>query len=255
MANLPFNSVNNPQWKAFLQKLRPYYEHSRPRTLGESLLPKLWAKCQEIMSDEIKQADNYSVTLEADSWTDCSGRAVFGLIYLLKNDRSKSFVSKIIDISNESHSAYNMVQIIEPAIEQVGVQKVNGFVTDNASNMVRLRKEIHDKHPSIIVYRCSAHLVNLMTCDILKHETATRILKASLTIVITDNFMQKTRLRNALIQSGSPLKYYVKTRLLSVHKMFSSLIEKENTLREIAAREELLISAEVMRCLKSRTFW
>ena len=74
-----------------------------------------------------------------------------------------------------------------------------------------------------VVCRCAAHLLNLMTCDILKHPIATKVFKDCLRLVNAIN--KRPKVKCAFTSLGGSINAYVATRWLSAHKLFMSILQ------------------------------
>ena len=115
--------------------------------------------------------------IECDGWTDIPGRSVLGIISI-NNEDLDYHVEKIKDMSDQHHRTTNMALVVDEVIKKYESEKINALVTDNAASMVKVRHDIKKDYPSLIIYHCGSHLLNLFTCDMLKHSFATRVLKA-----------------------------------------------------------------------------
>ena len=71
-----------------------------------------------------------------------------------------SIISETIDTSGNHHNTDYLEKISNEAIilaqEKYSV-KIGSFVTDNAENMVKMRKNCKHNDTFLISYRCSAH--------------------------------------------------------------------------------------------------
>jgi hypothetical protein len=101
--------------------------------------------------------------------------------------------------------------------------------------MVAAKRKVNEKYRHILSIRCIAHHVNLLTCDILKHEFAKTTISKCMTIFKYFRRSYKAgaylckELKENLIDGGG-LKGYCKTRwttcfncLVSVQRCESSL--------------------------------
>ncbi len=71
--------------------------------------------------------------------------------------------------SGHSHKAEYLQDLAQKAVtrcqEQFGCT-VGSFVTDNAANMSKMRRELAKSDLDIVTYGCSAHLLNLLAHDV-----------------------------------------------------------------------------------------
>ncbi|CAG8764916.1 23131_t:CDS:2, partial [Rhizophagus irregularis] len=112
-----------------------------------------------------------------DGWTSPSGKSLWNFIIHLGNGRD--ILWKIRDFSGESHTAEFLAQQIQLIIEEIGIQKFAGIVTDAGSNVHSARNLISGKFPHILNIRCIAHSLNLITKDLIKHTFAKKIIQWS----------------------------------------------------------------------------
>lgn len=158
--------------------------------------------------------------------------------FVIHTPDGKDILWHISDLSDQSHTAENLVQKIEEILNDIGVQKFSAIVTDSGSNINLARKIITQKYPHIINIRCMAHCLNLITKDFVKHAFATRILNWS--NVITTYF-KKSHLPQNLLEKkikeknikGGGLKTYVSTRWTTAYEMLRSIIRLETCLKEV----------------------
>ena len=140
---------------------------------------------------------------------------------------------------------------------------VFGVVTDNASNMKKAWRLVEEKYPSIICYRCAAHGLNLIFCNMIKLETCKNITKRAKDVI------KKIRHKHMLVHMlkamqkaenvNCTLKLLGKTRWVSMVTSLESVKKNKVMLRKIAVSEEPEKKSsnlsEVRRTLLDDTFW
>ena len=85
-----------------------------------------------------------------------------------------------MDLSEHSHTANYVAEVIKEVIEKIGPNKISAIVSDNAANVRNARRIIQEKYPNIENVRCIAHAINLIACDIVKESFGDRLLRKSI---------------------------------------------------------------------------
>ena len=89
---------------------------------------------------------------------------------LVTSEKGLSFITGTIDTSGYSHTSEYSQEIASEAVRSTEEQfacRVGSFVTDNAANMLKMRKNLADDSESDMVsYGCSAHYMNLLAKDV-----------------------------------------------------------------------------------------
>ena len=171
-----------------------------------------------------------------DGWTSPSGKSLWNFVIHLGN--GCDILWKINDFSSESHTAEFLAQQIQVILEEIGVQKFVGIVTDAGSNVHSARNLISGKFPHILNIRCIAYSLNLITKDLIKHTFAKRIIQWC-TVIVT--YFKKSHRPKELLESkisekqiaGGGLKTYLDTRWTTVHEMLDSIYRLEICLKEV----------------------
>ena len=164
-----------------------------------------------------------------------SGKSLWNFVIHISNGRD--ILWKINDYSSERHIAEFLAQKIQKILEDIGVHKFAGIVTDAGSNVHSARNLISGKFPHILNIRCIAHSLNLITKDLIKHTFAKRIIQWC-TVIVT-YFKKSHRQRTVRIKisekqiAGGGLKTYLDTRWTTVHEMLDSIYRLEICLKEV----------------------
>jgi hypothetical protein len=95
------------------------------------------------MKLKIASADNISIA--TDSWTDINGVPLIDIILLTP----EPIFYKAIDSRDHSHTSDYLSNILCESIEEIGFQKVNALVSDNAANMKGAWTLIKNKYPNM----------------------------------------------------------------------------------------------------------
>ena len=88
----------------------------------------------------------------------------------------EEYLYKLVDLSENSHTANYVAQVVGEIIEKIGSDKISAIVSDNAANVRNACAILQEKYPNIENVRCIAHAVNLIACDIVKESFGDRLL-------------------------------------------------------------------------------
>ncbi|PKY35748.1 hypothetical protein RhiirB3_457051 [Rhizophagus irregularis] len=136
-----------------------------------------------------------------------------------------------------------MQSFIEKVIVDIGIDQISAVVSDNASNVKKVREIIQDKFPTIKNVRCITHCINLIACDIVKEEFGDRNSKLT-------QLIKKKRI------VGGGLKLYCKIRWTTASESVNSVINLEQILMEIVANNgNLLTNDSIARIIQSQNFF
>ena len=161
--NIPFNVAEHTEFLKTIKLLRPGYSPPNRKTISGDLLDKV---SEEMHGKMKKELDGKTATLVQDGWSNCHNDPV---IASSVQSGGKTFFLDSYDTGSMPKTAENCKSLCEESIERTK-QKYNctirTVVTDNARNMNKMRDALKQDHPDIIVYGCSAHLLNLLGEDI-----------------------------------------------------------------------------------------
>ena len=141
-ANVPFITVDNPWFRAFVQGLRPNAKVPARQRIAGCLLDEVYHAERKELSEEHR--DVY-VTLAADCWSNILATPVVGFSI---DDN----ICEVVETTGIPHTAENLSRSCCTAISNVEKElkcKVVGLVTDSASNMVAMRGIVVQSHPGI----------------------------------------------------------------------------------------------------------
>jgi len=90
---------------------------------------------------------------------------------------------KTLATNAERHTGEYMAKQIDEVIIEIGHEKCNAIVTDNARNMEMPKTIICEKYPNIVAYGCAAHILNLLIGDIMKLQSISNVILDAKAIV------------------------------------------------------------------------
>lgn len=172
--NIPFATADHPQFRKVVQMLRPGYIPPTRKAIGGQLLDRVSEDLTSDMKDDI---DGKSGTLVQDGWSNIHNEPVVASCLHVNN---KVYLLDCHDTGAMTKSADNCKNLasdsIKVAKDKFGCS-VNSVVTDNAKNMENMRTALKTDDPSLVVYGCSAHWMNLLLQDITPNQVMKHVIE------------------------------------------------------------------------------
>jgi hypothetical protein len=171
-----------------------------------------------------------------DGWADQHGKSIYAIVII--TPKRKQYIHSVIDVSEHSHTGIFNASVIENVINEVGPKKFAAIVVDGEAAMQSAIRIINQKYPWIIPMRCVAHLLNLITSDIVNLKWAKEILSDCQKLitffrsVYWANSAFSEELKSNLI-SGGGLKTSVKTRWSTAWDCTESISRCETAIRQV----------------------
>ena len=161
--NSSFNLVENEEFLALIEMLRPGYRPPSRKEIGSELLELVYEKIYAVCKEKV---EGKTVSMELDGWSNVHNDPL--ICCSVTTAEGDTFLTSTIDTEDERHTADNLEKIAEEAIkkaeETLGC-KVRSFVTDNASAMKKMRSQLGVHNP-VITYPCSSHVVDRLAKDV-----------------------------------------------------------------------------------------
>lgn len=156
--NLPFSHAEHPAFIRLIKKLRPGCQIPSRKTVGNSILNKVYKEVTEKQEQELK---NKNVTLMQDGW---KTRTSEPIISHSITTGEKSYFFKATSTEENIKTSKYCARLLAETIGEVRDLGANvvAVVTDNCSSMDKMRKIISESYPEIYTYGCNAHLLNLV---------------------------------------------------------------------------------------------
>lgn len=162
--NIPYRILENPDFIATFQILRPSYKlPSRHFKFQQKLIPNEYEALEAKIRSYIENSS--SISLSSDSWTDINGRTIMNVIVHIG---SKAYLYKFIDVSDDNENGEYVASKLIEVIEEIGATKIAAVVTDHASAMRKAWRLIQEKYPWIQGEGCKGHGLNLESQDLLE---------------------------------------------------------------------------------------
>ena len=113
--------------------------------------------------------------LVLDEWSSPSHYSIWNFTILTPT--RKKYIIQLFNLSADSYISDFIIEKIEVIINHIGLSKFMTVVNNNGTNVRKARKIIQTKYPCIKNIRCISHCINLISCDIVQHSFANKILK------------------------------------------------------------------------------
>ena len=166
--NSPFSIVEHPEFLKLMAMLRPGYDPPNRHKVSNELLDELYGSMQ---SECTEQLVGKNVSMMLDGWSNIHNEPV--ICVSVTTSDGESYLTETVDTSGHAHTAEYLKEVAMSAVistEQRYGCKVGTLVTDNAANMVKMRRQVasdsHTNETNIISYGCSAHYLNLLAKDV-----------------------------------------------------------------------------------------
>ena len=139
--------------------LKPATGIPNPKKLAGPILDELYEQKKKVT----KNLRNCNATLELDGWSTIPNDPVIGMSITTE---AGVLLANTIDTIGESHTSDFLFKVLKTEAkkceEEWGVG-VTSVVTDNASNMSRMRQYLSE--PLLHAYGCQTHAMNLVAKD------------------------------------------------------------------------------------------
>lgn len=262
---ISFRLADSDAMKDFVKSLNPDYADSIPssKALSGSLLDQQFAKCSKVLENIMEAKENLS--LISDGWTNVRGDHIVN--FCIKAPNQKPFFYTSINTSGIAQNARAVADSIISVIEQLGFEKFNCVITDNAPVMRAAWKLIEEKFPHISAYGCAAHGINLLIKDVLDTTENSKTIKEADKIIkfVMNHHLVRAKYEEKRKGDKVPhtLSMAVSTRWFSrftsandLHASKYVLIqlvdEAGDMLEEIAPKPN---SKTVVKLIRSTEFW
>ncbi|PKB92991.1 hypothetical protein RhiirA5_442694 [Rhizophagus irregularis] len=146
----------------------------------------------------------------------------------------EEYLYKLVDLSENSHTANYVAQVVGEIIEKLDQIKYQRL--------------------------CIAHAVNLIACDIVKESFGDRLLRKVNTL---GSFFKSSHQAGAKLTQlikennirGGGIKLYCKTRWTTASDSVDSIIRLETVLEQIITNDSNLLNDKVKRVIQTRNFF
>ena len=157
--NSSFRSVEHTDFRKLSKLLNPSYTPPNRHEIGGKILDAVYE--EEIEAAKSKLSGQ-TVSLDLDGWSNIHNEPV--ICASIVTEDNDSYLVKTIDTSGHKHDTKYLTELVTSLISEVTRKfdvTIRSLVTDNAANMVAMRKELK-KELGIITIGCAAHIANLL---------------------------------------------------------------------------------------------
>lgn len=163
--NSTFQLVENPFFIKMIQSLHPGYKPPSRHQIGGKLLDDVYIETIDKIKTNLSKK---SLCMAIDGWSNAHNEPLVCVSVTDMQDGGVYLVDTH-DTQHHSHTADYLENIANQSITKIENQfecKILSVVSDNAANMVKMRKNLNMDHEEIIFYGCSAHILNLLARDV-----------------------------------------------------------------------------------------
>ncbi|XP_076296265.1 E3 SUMO-protein ligase ZBED1-like [Lasioglossum baleicum] len=143
----------------FVRELEPRYQLPNRRTLGRTILPKVYANVKSRILENLKQTEHVSIT--TDIWTNLHTQSFLTITghYFLHNKLHSNVLAT--SVLKENHTNEHISFKVQKTLTEFNIkEKIVAVVTDNAANMRSAVRRLGYLH-----LPCTAHTLNLVVND------------------------------------------------------------------------------------------
>lgn len=241
--NSAFRSVEHPEFLKLIQMLRPGYKPPNRSNVANELLDEVHTSLEHDMKISL---NHKTVCLAIDGWSNVHMEPIVSAVVTDVLD-DKVHLTNTIDTGEHSHTSEYLVEITGNAIKSNEDKyncSVGSVVTDNASNMAKMRSELGKltgfENKNIITYGCSAHYLNLLAHD-LQIKTIIENVK-QINKYFRNHHFPAAKYKNA---GGSALKLPTDVRWNSVADCIESYVDNWHILSKICSENRTAFETNI----------
>ncbi|GBB84896.1 hypothetical protein RclHR1_11490006 [Rhizophagus clarus] len=186
---ITFRIIEHPFFINLLKELNADYNPSTREYLSNRLLETELYNVNEKINEDIKNQRSltlsksfhllyyitYFFILKAlDGWTSGRHQSIWNFIILTPS--RKEYLYQLSDLLLDSYTTEYLAMQIEKIIKSVGSDHILAIVSNNAANIRKAKAIINEKYLKIKSVQCISYCINLIACDIVKHNFADRLL-------------------------------------------------------------------------------
>ncbi|XP_035039507.2 uncharacterized protein LOC118125214 [Hippoglossus stenolepis] len=254
----PLTLTDNVYWKRFFSVLRPAYCPPTAAALSSHLLDCEYDRVQNQVHDAIGKAD--CVTVICSGWSNMKETGT--IVYVVATP--VPLLYKCTNMKEQSHASASIAEELKEIINEVGPQKVFAVMTDDAPEMMAAWAQVEEAFPHVSAIGCTAYGIQQLFGDMVEQpsikalcrraEQVVRYVRERKSSAETSRRWQTTKIRNHT-SNGATLALPGGSDRTGVLSMFSSLLEGQTSLQEMAVSTTLNIEASIRATLQDPAFW
>jgi len=246
--NLPFETVNHPEFVKFVKLLRPSYNPPSAYVIGSSLLETIH---HSITSEAKEQMHGKFVTILQDGWSSTHGVPVIS--HSLSVEGNRIFHLNAVNCHSNSKTARYCHELLQDAILTAETQYgciVGALITDNCNTMLALHNLVRESRPDMFVFGCNTHLLNLIGKEITDGNLIEKVKKIQ--HFFKDHDYTREELRK--LKGFQPV-FPCDTRWNSQFACLQNYLKNHSIYFEIAKQPEAKATPEVLILLSDISFF
>ncbi|XP_029370539.1 uncharacterized protein LOC115051313 [Echeneis naucrates] len=254
----PLTLTDNVHWKRFFSVLRPAYCPPTREALSSHLLDCEYDRVQNQVHEAIGKAD--SVTIIASSWSNIKETRT--IIYIVTTPVPLFY--KCTKTKEEIHTSTFIAEELKDIINKVGPQKVFAIITGDAPEMIAAWSQVEEAFPHISAIGCSACAIQKLFDDVASQPSIKALCRRAEQVVryvrerkiLSETFRcwQSTKI-GKISSNRTTLALPTSSDWTGMLNMFSSLLEAQSSLEEMAISPTLNVEASIRTTLQDLTFW
>ncbi|DBB02777.1 TPA: Potassium transporter, variant 3 [Trebouxia sp. C0004] len=199
----------------------------------------------------------YHLTLSLDGWSNSRMKSIYSWNIVFPDRRVMLLRSD--DLSSMSHTGINLAELVIKEVKKWGADRFAGIVTDNAANMVAMRRNLLHAFKHMVEFRCMMHAFNTCMGSLLGHAWAKKIVKRNQKMVtsVRASHLPLTELGMIANRMGITRMLITsnKTRFTSVHASMESVVRLQPALTELADKQPYLLTDKALALITDDMFF
>eukprot|EP00256_Glycine_max_P038787 XP_006587174.2 uncharacterized protein LOC102659927 [Glycine max] len=265
-AGLSFNLIKLKSFENMVAAIGQYGPHLPIPSYHDIRVPLLKKEVEyteNLMKGHREQWVKYGCTIMSNAWTDRKQRC--NINFLINSQAGTMFLKSVdgSDFVKTGEKLFELFELLDAIVEEVGEENVVQVVTDNGSNYILAGKLLEEKRKHIYWTPCAAHCIDLMLEDIGKLPLIRKTIRRAINLVgfiyvhsstlsLLRNFTNKRELvRHAITRFAT--SYLTLERLhkekANIRKMFTS---DEWTLNKLSKEPK---GKEAAKVVLMPSFW
>jgi Protein of unknown function (DUF 659) len=245
--NLPFNIMENEEFRDFVSTMRPSFEIPSHETIGCSLLNKTFEEIQDNVRNELQ---GKMVTLLQDGWSTLHR---FPVIAHSVSTGTKNYFENAVSTGADKKTAAYCGDLLTDTMNSIQEKYgciVIGVVTDNCNAMEAMRRKISQSHPELYVYGCNSHLLNLVGKDLTPEEVRSKVVKVQ-------NHFRNHEFESSRLKELMGLRPSIPgdTRWNSLVDCFDNYIRNQTKYLEITRESRAQVPMELQTIIQDNQFY
>ncbi|XP_075654713.1 uncharacterized protein LOC142624865 [Castanea sativa] len=161
-ANIPFHAARSVYYQEAIDSIvaiGPGFKGPSYHDLRGPLLQKHVGEMNDYLLDVKNDWKVYGCSIMSDGWTNQRNTPIIN--FLVYCPRGTMFL-KSLDVSGLTRDADTLFKLFDKVVQEVGVENIVQFVTDNDSAYKSAGKKLMQKYGSFYWSPCAAHCIDLM---------------------------------------------------------------------------------------------